>query len=57
VGLHQTRTAVADQQCFEDAVAPHRGEVISEQKWRPRRVYLAVERDDHARVACHGPEV
>ena len=54
--LHQTGAAVADQQCFEYAVATYRGEVVGEQQWRPRRMYLAVERDDHARVACHGPE-
>ncbi len=54
--LNQARAAIADQQCFEDAVAAYRGEVVGEQQWRARWMYLAVERDDHARLACHGPE-
>jgi hypothetical protein len=54
VSLDQTRTTVADQQSLEDTVAAHCGEVVGEQQRRIRRVHVAVERDDHARVACHG---
>ena len=54
--IDQARAAVADQQCFEDAVASHRGEVVGKQQWCAGRVHLAVERHDHARVASHSSE-
>jgi hypothetical protein len=54
--IDQARAAVADQECFEDAVASHRGEVVGKQQRCFGRVDLAVERHDHARVASHGSE-
>ena len=56
VRIDQARAAVADQQCFEDAVASHRGEVVGKQQWCAGRVDLAVERHDHARVGSHESE-
>ena len=52
----QTGPAVADQQRLEDAVAANRRQVVGVQQRRSRRMYLAVQRDDHTRLAGHGRE-
>ena len=52
--LDQTRPAVADQQGLEDAVAADRRQIVGVQQRGPRRMHLAVQRDDHTRLACHG---
>ena len=54
VRFDQAGAAVSDQKRLEDAVAPHRGEVVGVQQRHARLVHLTVERDDDARVVCHG---
>ena len=36
--VDQASGAIADQQCLENTVAAHGGQVVGEQQWRPRRV-------------------
>ncbi|BCR43970.1 hypothetical protein VNDN049_08370 [Mycobacterium tuberculosis] len=53
--FNQTGSAVAHQQCLENAIPPHSGKIIGVQQRHTRLQDLTVKRDHHARLPQHVP--